>query len=104
MAKATRQGKLINTVPAHSQAWNRPSPVGKSFGTVEIFPPIGQNFPFTFGHQGYEKIMSQKIADRGVQTKSQRLAGRRIALGVCGGIAAVETVKVARELRRHGAR
>jgi phosphopantothenoylcysteine decarboxylase/phosphopantothenate--cysteine ligase len=48
--------------------------------------------------------MKKKVADSGVKAKSQRLAGRRIAWGVCGGIAAVETVKAIRELRRHGAR
>ena len=41
--------------------------------------------------------------DRSVRAKSNRLAGRRIALCVSGGIAAVESVKLIRELRRHGA-
>ncbi len=36
-------------------------------------------------------------------TKSRKLAGKRIVLGVTGSIAAVETVKLARELIRHGA-
>ncbi len=36
-------------------------------------------------------------------TSSNSLAGRTILLGVCGSIAAVETVKLARELIRHGA-
>ncbi|MDX1611795.1 MAG: bifunctional phosphopantothenoylcysteine decarboxylase/phosphopantothenate--cysteine ligase CoaBC, partial [Candidatus Thermoplasmatota archaeon] len=36
-------------------------------------------------------------------TTSDRLEGRRIALAVSGSIAAVETVKLARELLRHGA-
>jgi phosphopantothenoylcysteine decarboxylase/phosphopantothenate--cysteine ligase len=36
-------------------------------------------------------------------TKSRKLAGKRIILGVTGSIAAVETVKLARELIRHGA-
>src|SRR2546428_11469008 len=35
--------------------------------------------------------------------KSQKLAGKTIVLGVTGSIAAVETVKLARELIRHGA-
>jgi len=35
--------------------------------------------------------------------KSNRLAGKKIVLGVTGSIAAVETVKLARELIRHGA-
>ena len=30
-------------------------------------------------------------------------AGKKILLGVSGGIAAVDTVRLARELRRHGA-
>jgi len=36
-------------------------------------------------------------------SRSRHLAGRRIVLGVCGSIAAVSTVEVARELVRHGA-
>lgn len=44
-----------------------------------------------------------KTTDLGVSRKSERLAGRRIAFGVCGGIGAVEVVKIVRELRRHGA-
>lgn len=36
-------------------------------------------------------------------TKSDKLKGRKIVLGVTGSIAAVETVKLARELIRHGA-
>jgi len=43
------------------------------------------------------------IADRGVKSKSDRLRGKHIGLGVCGGIASVEVVKITRELRRHGA-
>ncbi len=45
----------------------------------------------------------ERVADRGVKKKSQRLEGRRIALGICGGIGAVESVRAIRELRRHGA-
>jgi phosphopantothenoylcysteine decarboxylase / phosphopantothenate---cysteine ligase len=41
--------------------------------------------------------------DKGVSSKSTRLSGKRIAFGVCGGIGAVEVVKIIRELRRHGA-
>jgi phosphopantothenoylcysteine decarboxylase/phosphopantothenate--cysteine ligase len=36
-------------------------------------------------------------------TKSDKLKGRKIVLGITGSIAAVETVKLARELIRHGA-
>lgn len=36
-------------------------------------------------------------------TRSQRLEGKRIVLGITGSIAAVECVKLARELIRHGA-
>jgi phosphopantothenoylcysteine decarboxylase/phosphopantothenate--cysteine ligase len=36
-------------------------------------------------------------------TKSTRLAGKRIVIGVTGSIAAVETIKLIRELIRHGA-
>jgi len=35
--------------------------------------------------------------------KSNKLAGKKIVLGVCGSIAAVEDVRLARELIRHGA-
>ena len=41
--------------------------------------------------------------DTDVIASGNSLRGLRIVLGVTGGIAAVETVKVARELRRHGA-
>jgi phosphopantothenoylcysteine decarboxylase/phosphopantothenate--cysteine ligase len=37
------------------------------------------------------------------RTRSRRLEGKRIALGVTGSIAAIETPKLARELIRHGA-
>jgi len=43
------------------------------------------------------------ISDKSVDRKSDALSGRRIAFGVCGGIGAVETVRMIRELRRHGA-
>ncbi len=43
------------------------------------------------------------IKDRAVASKSTRLAGKRLAFGVTGGIGAVEVVKIIRELRRHGA-
>jgi phosphopantothenoylcysteine decarboxylase/phosphopantothenate--cysteine ligase len=41
--------------------------------------------------------------DLDVEPVGHSLDGRRILLGVSGGIAAVDTVRVARELRRHGA-
>ena len=42
--------------------------------------------------------------DADVQLHSTALSGTRVLLGVSGGIAAVESVKVARELRRHAAK
>lgn len=41
--------------------------------------------------------------DTGVEAISSRLSGRKIAVGVCGGIGAVEVVKIIREFRRRGA-
>jgi phosphopantothenoylcysteine decarboxylase/phosphopantothenate--cysteine ligase len=41
--------------------------------------------------------------DVDVELHSSALVGKRIALGVTGGIAATETVRLSRELRRHGA-
>tara|TARA_B100000586_G_C20083271_1_gene416409 strand:- start:239 stop:1438 length:1200 start_codon:yes stop_codon:yes gene_type:complete len=41
--------------------------------------------------------------DTGVEVSSRCLAGRTVLFAVSGGIAAVESVKLARELRRHGA-
>ena len=41
--------------------------------------------------------------DLSVSPKSTRLKGKRLAMAVCGGIGAVEVVKIIRELRRHGA-
>lgn len=43
------------------------------------------------------------MKDTSVQIKSSRLLAKRIAFGVCGGIGAIEVVKMIRELRRHGA-
>lgn len=47
--------------------------------------------------------MNRKITDRGVAQKSKTLQGIKVALAVCGGIGAVESVKIIRELRRRGA-
>ncbi len=44
----------------------------------------------------------KNIKDIGVCLKSGKLSDKRIAFGICGGIGAVETVKIIRELRRHG--
>ena len=44
------------------------------------------------------------VDDRGVVNKSNTLEGKSVLLGICGGIAATESVKIARELRRHGAK
>ena len=41
--------------------------------------------------------------DVDVDQHSNALAGKNVALGVTGGIAATETVRICRELRRHGA-
>lgn len=43
-------------------------------------------------------------ADRSVILQDTLLSGADLALGVCGSIAAVETVKLIRQLRRHGAK
>ena len=43
------------------------------------------------------------LRDTDVETTGSSLLGRRIVLGVTGGIAAVETVRLARALRREGA-
>ena len=43
------------------------------------------------------------IRDTDVNRRGDSLAGTTILLGVSGGIAAVDTVRLARELRRHGA-
>ena len=43
------------------------------------------------------------MRDTDVEMRGSSLAGLRIVLGITGGIAAVDTVRLARELRRHGA-
>lgn len=43
------------------------------------------------------------IRDTDVSMRGDSLAGQTVLLGVSGGIAAVDTVRLARELRRHGA-
>ena len=47
--------------------------------------------------------MPEDIKDRGVIQKSEQLVGKRLGLGICGGIGAVEVIKIIRELRRYGA-
>src|SRR5438128_1356759 len=42
-------------------------------------------------------------SERLLGTKSRHLAGKHIVLGVSGSIASVEAVRIAHELRRHGA-
>ena len=44
------------------------------------------------------------MRDTDVEVRSDSLKGRHVLLGVTGGIAAVDTVRLARELRRHGAK
>ena len=41
--------------------------------------------------------------DRAVERRSGALTGCKVLLGICGGIAAVDSVRLLRELRRHGA-
>ncbi len=43
------------------------------------------------------------MRDTDVEIRGDSLSGKKILLGVSGGIAAVDTVRLARELRRHGA-
>ena len=43
------------------------------------------------------------IRDTDVNMRGDSLVGQTVLLGVSGGIAAVDTVRLARELRRHGA-
>tara|TARA_B100001564_G_scaffold61598_1_gene48130 strand:- start:969 stop:2150 length:1182 start_codon:yes stop_codon:yes gene_type:complete len=43
------------------------------------------------------------MRDTDVEPRGSSLSGRHVLLGVTGGIAAVDTVRLARELRRHGA-
>ena len=43
------------------------------------------------------------VRDTDVERKGSSLAGQRILVGVTGGIAAVDTVRLLREMRRHGA-
>lgn len=50
-----------------------------------------------------KKMPSRRSKDRSIKAVSRALGKKRIALAVSGGIGATETVKIARELRRHGA-
>ena len=43
------------------------------------------------------------VKDADVELRGSSLANRRVLLIVTGGIAAVESVRLSRELRRHGA-
>ncbi len=51
----------------------------------------------------YSPPQSSPIGDHDVLPESSHLAGKRIALLVCGGIAAMKTPQLARALRRRGA-
>lgn len=48
-------------------------------------------------------MKNHRNEDLEVERKSGTLDGKKIAFAICGGIASVESVKLARELRRHGA-
>ena len=48
--------------------------------------------------------MAMAKDDRGVEVKGNSLDGMTILLGITGGIAAVDSVRLSRELRRHGAK
>ena len=52
---------------------------------------------------GSGRVPRNVSSDTGVERLGDSLEGRRVVLGVSGGIAAVDTVRLARELRRHGA-
>ena len=43
------------------------------------------------------------VRDTDVELRGSSLAGKRILVGVTGGIAAVDSVRLLREMRRHGA-
>ncbi len=45
--------------------------------------------------------MMSETGDTDVDIKSTHLSGLKIILGICGGIAAVDSVRILRELRRH---
>ena len=47
--------------------------------------------------------LTMAVRDTDVEVQGDALSGRHVLLGVTGGIAAVDTVRIARELRRHGA-
>ena len=47
--------------------------------------------------------LGYNMRDTDVEIRGSSLMGRHVLLGVSGGIAAVDTVRLARELRRHGA-
>ncbi len=48
------------------------------------------------------ELMAER-RDSDVDTRSVALEGRKVLVGITGGIAAVESVRLLRELRRHGA-
>ena len=47
--------------------------------------------------------IAMSVRDTDVERKGSSLSGKRILVGVTGGIAAVDTVRLLREMRRHGA-
>lgn len=55
------------------------------------------------GHEEVIHPMSMTLRDTDVVSKGHSLKGKKILLGVSGGIAAVDTVRLCREFRRYGA-
>ena len=49
------------------------------------------------------KPVTMDSVDRTVDRRSESLSDCKVLLGICGGIAAVDSVRLLRELRRHGA-
>lgn len=50
-----------------------------------------------------KKTAQMPLKDRAVEALSEKLSRKHIALALSGGIGATESIKIARELRRHGA-
>jgi len=63
---------------------------------------MNQIFPYRLTHNVYI-ISGTMSGDLGVEIISDSLLGKKVLFLVTGGIAAVDSVRVSRELRRHGA-
>ncbi len=89
--------KFVPTVPGHGKTTDLPT-LRLCFVTPSSLCILRRS-----NHVRVHGGATMAVRDTDVEVRGSALAGRRVVLGVSGGIAAVDTVRIARELRRQGA-